>query len=448
MGIELILPFLGSVFVTWLLRRLDKSNINLKKIKGILESGEKRLHNIVLEKTENLKDATTDFDILQINTLKQLESFRNEFAKAQHSLSEIEAKNANLGRVEKELNQLDMTTRAVQGQIAFIADSLNKIDFQHKRIKKIEERVATVDAETARMVKTFQEILAKKSKELAQSMESKVKDIFIKSDHYEKELKEELQSRQQEMNQEVQREYEALKGSLKKDGQALSSDLGHRFNQGLKVSEELEDKIERIQENIDHSIPEFLQELKEKTTIQFAENEEKAESLMNNIKRAEEKFSKSIQAFQDNIQHHKQEISQNFMQEVDHLKDQVRKLDFETISKKDEIVKAARQEAGKIEEHIEKFRELFITSRESYLTEAGSKKDEVVKAIQKEAEQIEEYTKKFQELHIKAQEDYLAKVRSEKTNLENSITQMYEEYKSESQKNMREVTQQAQVYFC
>ena len=107
MGVELGLPFLGSLAVIWLLRRLDKSNINLKKFKGILERGEKQLNHIVLQKTEELKDTTTELEIIQINTKKQLANFKDEVEKAEGIVTEIEARRLNLGKIGKDLSELE-----------------------------------------------------------------------------------------------------------------------------------------------------------------------------------------------------------------------------------------------------------------------------------------------------------------------------------------------------
>ena len=274
---ELILPFLGSVFVFLLLRRLDKHNINLKKIKGMLDAGERRLHNIVLKKTEDLKDATTEFDILQINAQKQIESFKNETIKSENSFHEVESKHTSLKNIQEELIQFETTTLSIKDKINYIDESLSKVDFQYKRLKKIEERLGTVDSDASRMVKAFQEAIKQKSKELATAMEDKIRDIFVKSEHYQKELKAEQDSYQSRLNQEVQQEYESLKESIKKDGEALSLDLNRRFDHHLKVSQETQDKIQGIESKIDHSIPEMLQEFKDKIALSFSENEVKSQ---------------------------------------------------------------------------------------------------------------------------------------------------------------------------
>ena len=407
MGVELFLPFLGSIFVFWLLRRLDKGNINLKKIKGMLDAGERRLHDIVLKKAEELKDATTEFDILQVNAQKQIESLKNEILKIEHSYTEIDSKYGHLKNIEEELGQLETTTHSVRGEIGFIDESLGKVDFQHKRLKKIEERINIVDSEASRMVKAFQENLNQKSKELTNTMENKVRDIFLKSEDYQKELQDQIEAYQSKLNQGVQREYELLKETIKQDGQNLSEDLRRKFDQHLDISQEIEEKIENIEGKIDHSIPEMLQELKDKIIMSFSENETKSQSLLKSIKESEENLSQNMKSFQENIDQQKQEVSRNFLKEVDHLKDQIRQLDFETISKKDEMVQATRKEVEKIEAHVENFKEFYE----------------------------------------KAKEEYIIKINDERVTLENKVSDIYEKYQMQILDNIRQVDQKGEEVF-
>ena len=91
-----------------------------------------------------------------------------------------------------------------------------------------------------------------------------------------------------------------------------------------------------------------------------------------------------MKSFQNNIEQQKQEVSRNFLKEVDHLRDQIRQLDFETISKKDEMIQATRKEVEKIELHVEHFKEFYLKSKEDYLLEVKNEKnnlESVVKEI-------------------------------------------------------------------
>ncbi len=383
MGVELSVPFLGSLIVIWLLRRLDKSNINLKKFKGILERGEKQLNDIVLQKTEELKDGTTELDILQINTKKQLTNFKDEIGKSENILAEIEVRRANLGTMGKYLGELENTTESVKGQLSYISDFLEKIDHHYKKVKKLEERLAKADSETSKILKLFQYSIDEKSKEHLKSVESKVQDILHKADYYEKEVKDEIDSRQNKLTEDIRQEYILLENSLRKSGQELSSDIESKFNHNLSLCTTIEDKIGEIENQITASIPGMLQELKDNMDFHSMDSQAKVDKLLKIIQVTEENFQKRTQTFRDNIEEQKKEVSQAFLGEIDNLRDQIRQLDFETISKKDEIVQITRKEASKIAGQIEEFKGFYFKAKDEYANKINHEKSKLEDSLAK-----------------------------------------------------------------
>ena len=383
MGIELTLPFVGSLLFVWLLRRLDKSNINLKKFKGILERGEKQLDEIALQRQEELKDATTELDILQINAKKHIASFQDEMSKAEKMISEIENRSSHLGNMVKDINSLETTTHSVQGQLAYIRESLEKVEFQHKRIKRIEERFQSIDSEGVQILKSFQQTIDKKFQEQLELSEESLKGIFEKADFYEKEIQEELKARQDKLSEEMKQEYSLLEASLRESGRELSSDIQEKFKHHLGLCKELENKIAHIESHVNDAIPKMLHEVKENTDIHLSESELKIQTLLQTLKNADENFHKTIHAFRENIEQQKQEVSQAFLGEVETLRDQVRQLDFETISKKDEIIQVTRKEASKIEGHIEEFKDFYLKSKDEYMNKISHDKNSLEQVLMK-----------------------------------------------------------------
>ena len=62
--LEFFLPFLASVLITLLLRQMDKSNLNLRKLKNFMERGQKELQEIARTKKEELKEYQTNYQNL------------------------------------------------------------------------------------------------------------------------------------------------------------------------------------------------------------------------------------------------------------------------------------------------------------------------------------------------------------------------------------------------
>ena len=334
MGVELTLPFLGSVFVYWLLRRLDKSNINLKKFRSILERGEKQLDNIVLKKSEQLKDSTTEFDILQINIQKYLENLKREIDKIQHFMVELDNNKVKFIETKKELFEASQNVTSVQIQVNSINDFLETLNSQQKRIKKLEERIHTVDSEGAQIIKSFQKSVNEVSQGNIVSVEAKIEDMLQKASHYQEEVKKELVSKHESLSEEILEKYNSLKDSLRQSGQALSSDIEARFNKNLDLSDNIQGRLETLDSKLNGPIPKMVQKLVDTVSTSFTEHEEKARSLKEGLLSAEDNFNKNIQSFRDDIAIQKKEIYQDFLKESDSLRNQIHQLDLDTIAKK------------------------------------------------------------------------------------------------------------------
>ncbi len=412
MGLELGLPFLGTLIVIWLLRRLDKSNINLKKFKGVLEQSEKHLTDIVLEKTEELKDATTEFEILQINIKKQLISFQNKVDEAETVVTDIEAKKSNLSKIGDDLSTLEETTRSVQGQLAYVGETLDKIDLQSKKLKKIENRLDTADSEGSKIVTLFQESIDKKSKEQLDIIETRVQDILNKADYYEKEIKEEIKNRQNKLSEEIKQEYTLIEDSLRKSGQELSENIKNKFNNHLLLCDGLKDKISDIENQVTESIPRMIQDLRDNANFHFVDNEAKAGKMLATIQVAEVNFQKNIQNFRDNIEEQKQEVSQAFLGEIETIRNQVRQLDFETISKKDEIIQVTRKEVSKITEQIENFKMFYLKSKDEYMNKINNAKNDLEDVLSKIYVLYKEKYQEMVEESIKLEQDEASKIQN------------------------------------
>ena len=417
MGIELTFPFLGSVFIYWLLRRLDRNNINLKKFRSILERGEKQLNDIVLKKSEQLKDSTTEFDILQINTQKYLENLKTEMNKTNYLMLELENNRKQFLETKKDLFDTSQNVISVQNQIHSISEFLETLDSQQKKIKKLEKRIHTVDSEGAQIIKTFQQSIAEASQQNMASIENKVEEVIQKASHYQEEIKKEILSRQETLSEEILQEYDSLKESLRKSGQGLSSDIEARFHKSQNLSNAIQSRLEALDLKINDSMPAMVQELADKLHLNFSEHDTRLGSFKDELLLAEDEFARNSQILRDEISRHKKEIFQDFLKESDALRDQIHQLDLDTIAKKDEIIHATRKEVGKIKENIDQFNELYLRS-----------KDEISSLVSQQAERINQDMAQLQGLHTQVNEEYKGFIDEKKEETNHYLKQVLLEY--------------------
>ncbi|MCB1145598.1 MAG: hypothetical protein KDK38_02255, partial [Leptospiraceae bacterium] len=133
--LELLMPFAASVVVTLLLRRLDRNNAHVNKIRKVVERGQKEMNELTRAKREELLDATTQFDLILVNADKYLDAMRRQLEETKSSLTNVEDRRNNLMQMDKDLQSLEDTTRNVKDQVRFINESLDKIDSQQKKLK-------------------------------------------------------------------------------------------------------------------------------------------------------------------------------------------------------------------------------------------------------------------------------------------------------------------------
>ena len=417
MGIELTLPFLGSVFLYWLLRRLDRSNINFKKLRSILERGEKQLNDIALKKSEQLKDSTTEFDILRINIQKFLEGLKGEVDQIQYAMAELENNKVHFAETKKELFETSRSMTSIQTQVDYINEFLETLDSQQKRIKKLEEHIHTVDSEGAQIIKSFQKSVDKASQENIELANVKIEDILQKASHYQEETRKELLSKQEALTEEVLKKYNSLKDSLRQSGQALSSDIEEKFNKSLSLSDDVQDRLETLESKLNDPIPKMVQKLVDKIHISFAEHEKKVSLLKEELLVVEDEFNKNIQSFKEDITIQKKDIYQDFLKESDALRNQVHRLDLDAIAKKDEIVHAVRKEVIKVEENIDRFNELYLKTQ-----------DEISSLVDQETEKINHSMEQLQRANTNANEEYREFIGKQREEINEYLKQVLLEY--------------------
>ncbi len=388
---ELAIPFVASVFITLILRRLDKSNLNMRKLKNLIERGQKELLELTLQKKEELQDATTQFDLLLVNSEKYLNSLKVELESARGSLNQVQESKNDLLQMDGELQSLENTTKSVKDQLRFVNESLDKIDTHQKKIKRLQDHIKTVDEDAARLIKLFQDALRDKSEEILGALEKKFEDITTETGEYHNTLREQLLQKHDTLTSHVNESYRDLETSLKDSARELSLYLEERIETQMTQVDELQEKIRSNEQSLNVTIPAMILDIKNDLKGDLEKESERLEMLQNAFVEAETNFRKKIEAFRDEIENQRAMLFQDLFGEAEKIRNQIQTLDLETLAKKDEIIMATRNEAGKIQDQIENFNDLFVQAKESLYKEAETREAEVIEqidALRAESERI------------------------------------------------------------
>lgn len=375
--LEYALPVAASVFFTLFLRRLDKSNVNLKKIKAIAERAERELGDLTLKKKEELKDATIRFDSLLINADKYLGALGEKLEQAKADLSSVENTRQNLRVMDSELQSLDNTTRSVKDQLKFINESLDKIDQQQKRIKKLQDHVKQVDDEAANMIDAFQAALKDKSGEILGVLEKKFEEITNETLRMQGELRDDLLARHTDLKGEVESSYAELENDLKKSAQDLTQNIESRIQTQIQAVTDLQERIFSAEKNLEVTVPDMIREIKNDLMRDMQEQAQKLETLKLSLSGVDDSMRKKLQAFREELEQQRSLLFHEIATEAERIRDQISNLDLDALAKKDEIIKSARSEAQKIQKNIEEFNDQYNRARETLFQESARRESEL-----------------------------------------------------------------------
>lgn len=423
--LEYALPVAASVFFTLFLRRLDKSNVNLKKVKAIAERAERELADLTLKKKEELKDATIRFDSLLINADKYLGALTEKLEQAKNDLTSVENTRQNLRVMDAELQSLDNTTRSVKDQLKFINESLDKIDQQQKKIKKLQDHVKQVDDEAANMIDAFQAALKDKSGEILTVLEKKFEEITNETLKMQGDLRDDLMHRHTDLKGEVEASYEQLEIDLKKSAQDLTQNIESRIQVQIQAVTDLQERIFSAEKNLEVTVPDMIRDIKNDILRDMQDQAQKLETLKLSLSGTEDTMRKKLQAFREELEQQRSLLFHEIATEAERIRDQISNLDLDALAKKDEIIKSARSEAQKINKNIEEFNDQYNRARETLFQEASRRESELAEKL----DAIEELNKNIS------------------ANLASSRSRGLEEMQNELQKALSEIKSASRELF-
>lgn len=381
--LELSLPFLASVVVTILLRRMDKSNVNLRKLKTLIERGQKELVEIAQRKKEELQDTGAQLDLMLINSQKHLTSLKEELETLRTSMSDVQESRSNLLQMDGELQSLEATTSTVKDQLKYINESLGKIDYHQKKIKNLQDYIKSVDKDAARMVKTFQESLDERFEEAARLMDTRFEKVSGESGEYQNKLRDELLERHSILANKVNENYRELETSLRESARGATSALEKEVHSRFSSLDELDHKMQEQEKTLKTGIPRLIEELKERFSQNLAGNNSELSEIKERFVQIEGEIHKKIELFYHELENKRSAQLAGFEQHVGEIREQIQGLDLDAVAKKDDIIRSVKEEALRIRSSTESFHDTYNSARENILEFVEAKESDLTDLAKK-----------------------------------------------------------------
>ncbi len=402
--VEMLIPFAGAVFVTLLLRRLDKSNVNLRKLRTLIDRGISDMEEISARKKEELNDATVKFDFIRIETDKYFSHIGAQLGSARESAENIEKTRQNLLGMDDELSRIEKNTASVKDQLKFIHESLGKIAQYEKKIKTLFKSVQNLDEDAAKSLQFFQESLQDQSRVIQSEMEEKISALSGELAGEKSRLSRELRSYQEELKKAIDQDFENLSKSLEEDSIRWTESVDDKIKSLGFSLDKLESRTRDMDDLLETRLPVKINEIKASIHENLQVEQDKLEDVQNKIEDMEKQLKSRSEAVIREFDQKRNSIFERLKEDASAIKTMVDQLDFETSSKKDKILREAREEISRVHEVIQNFEVVY-----------SGQKENLHKDLRAMEKTFEETLEKYMEFFHKKMEEKKAEISEEKS---------------------------------
>ncbi|MBE7412737.1 MAG: hypothetical protein L6Q54_02035 [Leptospiraceae bacterium] len=377
MGTELLIPFIASVLITILLRRLDKSNYRLSQIKRYTQKLTEEINDVAISKIQSVKDAGIDLEIMNKQAKKLSEEIQKVSSDTKILLETVKSNKSYLDNVSTELSGVVELTGEIQKESAYIQNGLSLFQSQRNEIEKIEKEILKIQSEASGILLAFNEKVNIRTDEVLQSLATKIV-----------EMESLLESKSDKLDEFAENVSVTFQEKLKEEIEILAREsVGKVEFLHSKISS-LTDSLKESEKNIDSKIIQFrdfsdiISEKMDRVDLRLNDKFEFAE------KKIEERligFEKQIQdrfdLIVDQVTQSKDAFIRGLKMEIESIRREIEGLDLETMTRRDEILNETRRQAESINSNIALFQEKYLEAENKLLRQADIKKSELMRQI-------------------------------------------------------------------
>ncbi|MEJ5361198.1 MAG: hypothetical protein WHV26_03965 [Spirochaetota bacterium] len=483
-----IVTLVSCLFMILFFRRLDRSNLRITKVKRYTSKVLDDFKKLAQEEERKFNDSTIELDIM----LKKAQALSNHLngsiAEIEEKLKGLDIEKTNLKKVEEDLKVISNAARDVNQQIEYIAASRASFGDIAKKINYLTDNLSRLEKETSVVLQTFNDRVRERSRELSEEIAEQINKLRDSLTIKEERILMASQEKVDLLTRNFSESLSRMEQNITNTGDAILENIRLKIDTVTKSVDSIEQRVESAERRVftdlnqkiatlAKSIEDFEQDLDQiritsttsmrkelaevsdqilelKSSITEVENsiftdlKEKAndvkvsisssmkefkdmrEALLEQVNGDIEKVYDKLRLIEQNIDESKAQLIASFDEEVNKIRTAFDTLNLHAISKKDEIVKAARKEAEDIKNRIEEFGEKFIEMEHRLV----DKSEEQLKTLVTEYQAIE---LRFQNLTERANqierqvhqsiESKIAEARNEFDTMSQHIASMKEE---------------------
>lgn len=376
-AIELFLPFLASVVVFLIIRRIDGSSFRLGQIKKYSHRLNEDISQTAMNGIQSVKDATIDLELTNKQAKKLIVDIQKENSQTTSLLDTLKHNKEYLDSILIELREVVGLTDQIKEESMYVQEGMSILQTHRDEIKKVNQEIAATKSELKEMMLHFQEKLNTRTSDLLESLATKIVEIEnlleVKSDKIDESLQEISISYKEQLSEEVEKLAQETVNKVELANVRLDD-----FNAFVRDSEKnLDMKLTRYRDATD-SISDRIERLDLRL-------EEKAETVGEAVEARlevfEKKFQERFESIFDQLAQNKEAFLNGVKMEIDLIRTEIESMNLETMTRRDEILTEARRQGESVLMHIQTFHEKYLDAENKILKTAELKRAELMKEI-------------------------------------------------------------------
>lgn len=391
MGTELLIPFIASVIITLLVRRLDRSNYRLSQIKKFTGKLSDDINQAAMTGIQSVKDTTIDLEIMNKQARKLISEVNGKSEEIKKLLESLKSNKDYLDSISNDLKGIVKLTNEIRTESEFVQEGMKVIQVQRDELKVVETELSDIQSEVHGLVHGFNEKLNSRTQDILESLASKIVELEnlleVKSDKVDESLTFLSESFKSKLKEETEMMIQETVGKVELANQKMD-DFGNFVRDGEKT---LEIKMMRFKDNTE-AIADKIERLD-------ARLEEKADSVgsavTEKLNSFERKFQERLEAIYDQLTQNKEAFISGIKMEVDAIKAEIEGLSLETMTRRDEILNDTRRQAETMNASIQTFQEKYLEAENKLLRQADQKKSDLFKDIDRFEEEFRRVSENF-----------------------------------------------------
>jgi chromosome segregation ATPase len=356
-------------------RKMDKSNIGISKLKRYSDKIFDDFKKLAENEQRKLKDATIEMDVLSKKSNNLTANLSFMMKEIETRLNSLSMEKENLKRVEDDVRVISDAAQDVNRQIEFIGEAKRDFSGVADKILFLQQSLAEIREESGSLLNGFNIKLRERSKELSDEFASMVNEYADDFTERKNQLFE-LKATAGDLENTVF-------ADIKEKSQQMKDDIKHAVSEFSSIRSgfigRVEEDIEKVYEKIRNA--EISVSASKTNLIEHFQNE--VSSARRDIDADIEKVYEKIRNVEINVNSSKTDLIESFQNEVSNARQEIDNISIVTVTKKDEIIKSARDEYQRAAANLEKMSEKIKDDLLSTEQRLNDMKDEIMDYEQK-----------------------------------------------------------------